>query len=194
MVRNRARWIWGSRLLEPVLPRSLCQRRRWISRLSDIFWESYELNKFSCAGERETWCRVNTSELKPTDLNLVSKASLAFAMDCPRGHLTQQWDSWLADFTPETPYDRVDFDPNRVVQRPVRVRNAPGLKTDTIGELPAQTAIKIRDCQMTSDNQGVWYQIDYQGQPGWISAKFAGPELSGDALHRRPIVDPRLTD
>ncbi|MCO6184653.1 SH3 domain-containing protein [Rhizobium sp. L1K21] len=62
--------------------------------------------------------------------------------------------------------------PKAVVLDGVNMRDAPSLKSNTIGALGAGAELDLLDCAVTDDNQAVWLKGKTDGQEGWVSARF----------------------
>lgn len=115
-------------------------------RMTVPSWRSVQFADVDCSTSEEAWCRINTQDINAADLPPVSTSSLAFALDCPNGQLPEQWGYWTNDNFPEEPAERVAFDRSREVTRTVRLRAMPGLDTESLGEVAAQTTVELLGC------------------------------------------------
>lgn len=111
------------------------------------------------------WCAISTDQTAPVTVPL-----LADALGCSDGQLmkdmpldpAQQMPSWL-----EPPRERVGY-----AKRDVNIRVLPGLGTDPVDTLLKNTDVRIEDCALTDDTQGVWFKIRSDRTTGWVSARF----------------------
>lgn len=119
------------------------------------------------------WFQAGANTPAQEDLPVVANAVLADTLGCPGGTLATRWSSWMDDIHPEKPAEFRPFPPDLPLKRAVTLRADAGLEGKVLAEVPAGTPLTVKDCQLVDDSQAVWYQIDHQGQTGWISARFA---------------------
>lgn len=111
------------------------------------------------------WCSAN-----PGLTDAVTVPLLADALGCSDGGLLRG-----------RAYDQANYVPNWLdplgarmgtAKRDVNIRATPGLDTQPIDTLSAQAEIRIEDCAITDDSQGVWFQVSNGSVAGWVSARF----------------------
>lgn len=61
-----------------------------------------------------------------------------------------------------------------ITKHDVNMRTSPALDAAFVKELKAGTPVSIVGCRITTDSQGVWYEVTQSGQRGWVSARFVG--------------------
>jgi len=60
------------------------------------------------------------------------------------------------------------------IKRNVNLRDAPGREGRVVTSLTAGSQVEVTGCEVTADDQGVWYRIKRPGSDGWVSARFIG--------------------
>lgn len=115
--------------------------------------------------EGEDWCITNDP------LNRFATAALlADAMGCQNGRLHHKFQYWSVDRTGDDWIHNEDW--SRNTRAAVNMRAEPGLDTQIVGELVADSKVIVTDCRVTSDSQALWFKIRADNIEGWISARF----------------------
>lgn len=111
------------------------------------------------------WCAVEREN--------VSFATNALLADVSGCHMGQLHPGIYPDSEVTDPYDLPEAFGLAQVIRGVNMRESPEFGATVLAELEEGHEFRVKDCAVTQDNQAIWMKLEVDGQPGWISARFA---------------------
>lgn len=111
------------------------------------------------------WCAISADDA--TGMPAATNALLAAVKGCHEGRLTRRYDYLGADTSSLDDEELSTIE--RTLARDVNIRQSPSLDAATLGGLQAGDKVRVVDCGVVSDSQGVWYEL---ASGGWISARF----------------------
>ena len=103
-------------------------------------------------GETEKWCPVAPNDTFPVTLGM-----LADVLGCTGGAFDAR--AALNGF---------------YAKRDVNVRRAPSLEAEVFGTMRKNDRPPVIGCEITRDNQAIWYRLKGQGSDGYVSARYVG--------------------
>ena len=127
-------------------------------------------------GALQGWCASRKVVSSPVTLGLMGNV-----LGCSDDRLVSQ-SGWAGE----------NGGPSGRVKSNVNFRSGPDTGGQVLGMLPADATLSLTGCAVRGDKVGVWYQGYFEGQTGWVSARYISPSLYYEAGQFLPITR-RLT-
>ena len=123
-------------------------------------------------GGLQGWCASRKVVSAPVTLGLMGNV-----LGCSDNRLVSK-NSWASE----------NGGPSGRVKSNVNFRSSPDVGGQILGMLPAGATLSLTGCMIRGDKVGIWYQGQFEGQTGWVSARYISPNLYYEAGQFLPIT------